>query len=111
MDNVKVGDIFLSMWGYDQTNVDFYQVISRTAKMVKVRKLQCERVGNPHDMATELMPKKDCFLDSDHPYDQRYGKVMTCKVLNSYKDEPMIKTSCSYAFLWDGKSRTETYTG
>ena len=25
---VSVGDVFVSSWGYEQTNVNFYQVIS-----------------------------------------------------------------------------------
>lgn len=29
---VKVGDIFKSSWGYDQTNIDFYQVMAVTGK-------------------------------------------------------------------------------
>lgn len=41
MEPVKVGDIFSASWGYDQTNVDFYEVLSvsktgKTAKVVKV---------------------------------------------------------------------------
>jgi hypothetical protein len=32
----QIGDIFVSTWGYDQTNVDFYKVISTTAKTVTV---------------------------------------------------------------------------
>lgn len=37
---VKVGDFFVSSWGYDQTNVDFYKVVGMTAsgKSVKVQK-------------------------------------------------------------------------
>ncbi|HCN5512602.1 TPA: hypothetical protein N6023_004603 [Escherichia coli] len=27
-DTVSVGDIFVSSWGYEQTNVTFYQVLS-----------------------------------------------------------------------------------
>jgi hypothetical protein len=36
---VKVGDFFVSSWGYDQTNVDFYRVVGITpsGKSVKVQ--------------------------------------------------------------------------
>jgi hypothetical protein len=34
---VKVGDIFASSWGYDQTNVDFYEVVGVTASGKSVR--------------------------------------------------------------------------
>lgn len=34
---VKVGDFFVSSWGYDQTNIDFYKVVAVTPKGVKVQ--------------------------------------------------------------------------
>jgi hypothetical protein len=34
---VEVGDIFASSWGYDQTNVDFYEVVSVTPSGKSVR--------------------------------------------------------------------------
>lgn len=36
----KAGDILSSSWGYDQTRCYFYQVISVTAKSVKLKKIQ-----------------------------------------------------------------------
>lgn len=35
---VEIGDFFVSSWGYDQTNVDFYKVVGLTPKGVKVQK-------------------------------------------------------------------------
>lgn len=34
---VEVGDIFASSWGYDQTNVDFYEVVGVTPSGKSVR--------------------------------------------------------------------------
>ena len=37
---VKVGDVFSMSWGYDQTNVDFFQVIAKVGKnSVRVRQV------------------------------------------------------------------------
>ena len=37
---LKVGDVLVSSWGYEQTNLDFYQVIALNGKsMVTVRKV------------------------------------------------------------------------
>jgi len=33
---VKVGDVFRSSWGYDQTNIDYYQVIAVSGKTATV---------------------------------------------------------------------------
>lgn len=37
---VQQGDIFSMTWGYDQTNVDFFQVIGVTEKSCKVREVK-----------------------------------------------------------------------
>jgi hypothetical protein len=41
-EQITVGDVFVSKWGYDQTNVDFYEVVGVTAsgKSVWLRYLQ-----------------------------------------------------------------------
>ncbi len=40
-DTVSVGDIFVSSWGYEQTNVTFYQVLSvHGKKTVTVREIR-----------------------------------------------------------------------
>lgn len=43
---VRVGDIFISSWGYSMTLVDFYEVtkVSKTGKSINVRKLAYEVV-------------------------------------------------------------------
>lgn len=40
----QVGTILRTCWGYEQTNVDFYEVTKVTGQMVDVRKLNCESV-------------------------------------------------------------------
>jgi hypothetical protein len=37
--SLKVGQIISNSWGYDQTNVDFYQIVKTSAKFVWLRKL------------------------------------------------------------------------
>lgn len=42
---VKVGDLFVDSWGYEQTQVDLYQVVAKpSAKTVTVRPIACETV-------------------------------------------------------------------
>ena len=43
---VKVGDIFSASWGYEQTNVDFFQVISLAGESsVRVRQVNLPLIG------------------------------------------------------------------
>ena len=42
--DVKAGDIFRSSWGYDQTNIDYYQIVRLIgAHMAEVREIQQQR--------------------------------------------------------------------
>ena len=41
---VKIGDVFYTMWGYDQTNVDFFEVVKVTEKMVTVKPIKQNRI-------------------------------------------------------------------
>lgn len=43
---VKVGDLFYSSWGYEQTNVDFFQVVALVgARSVRVREVHPQMVS------------------------------------------------------------------
>lgn len=110
-DTVKIGDIFVASWGYDQINIDFYQVIARTEKMVTVRMVK--KSNEPaHVMGSYVMPVKDAFLDSDHAYDHHYGKPFKRRLLGGHDGRVFFYTpEKAYARPWDGNRRTETYTG
>jgi hypothetical protein len=49
--NIKPGDIFYNSWGYEQTNIDFYQVVKTTAKTITLRQVK----GRTHDYDTYHM--------------------------------------------------------
>jgi len=39
---VKVGDVIVNTWGYEQTNVDYYQVTRKTKKQVYVKAISSD---------------------------------------------------------------------
>lgn len=45
---IAVGDVLRSSWGYDQTNVNFYQVVDRKGSTVTLRPIASEQVDNSH---------------------------------------------------------------
>lgn len=57
---VQAGDIFYTSWGYEQTNVEFYQVIRATEKTVWVREISGANSGDWWSGHTE--PAKDSFI-------------------------------------------------
>ena len=98
--NVKVGEFFVSSWGYDQTNVNFYQVIEAKGTMVVVREVSTKIVGSTQT-ENQVVPNKNDFID---------GKMR--KKVNMSYDSPSIKIDSSETGrLWDGKPKRETAWG
>ena len=72
--DVSVGDVFKASWGYDQTNIDYYQVVSVIGKMVEVCKIGSEG-------------QDDCFMSG-----------MCVPVVNNFIGKPFKKLAqcCEY---------------
>jgi hypothetical protein len=100
---IKVGDIFYTSWGYDQTNIDYY----------KVRKL----IGKA---SVELVPIES-RMDYDNgnrsqdavlPYPAAEGEPMQKKIKyaiwDNYREPRINMTSYCDAYLWDGKPKYQT---
>ena len=63
---VKIGDVFYDSWGYEQTNIDFYQVVGLKGKtMVELKPVQKKRknIGYCSDLVT---PIKDKFINGNY---------------------------------------------
>jgi len=66
--DVKVGDLFVSSWGYEQTNVDFYQCVEVKGKTFTLAQIASRTVEDSmmsHGMACDVMPARDNFLDQE----------------------------------------------
>ena len=60
---VKVGDVFVSSWGYEQTNIDYYQVVGIKGKStLTLREISAEVVESTHYDAGRKVPSKDNFI-------------------------------------------------
>jgi hypothetical protein len=95
---LKVGAILVSSWGYDQTNIDFYEVVQLVgSKMVAVRKIEQEIVksNGPSD---EVMPVPGSYK----------GPVLRKKVGSSNQ---IGISSYSSASPWGGKPEHQTGWG
>jgi hypothetical protein len=89
---LKVGDILVCSWGYDQTNIDYYQVTRVPgASTVEIREIGAHSSGEDGFMTARCSAVRD-----------------------SFKGEPMIKrasadnsvriASYAWAHPWDGKA-------
>lgn len=88
---LQVGDILVSSWGYDQTNVDYYEVtMLKGVKSVWVRKIACSLEGTGH-MCGRAMPVKGHYLSD--PALKRVGQGNRVRIDDVRK-----------AYPWDGKA-------
>jgi hypothetical protein len=88
---LKIGDIVYNSWGYDQTNIDFYEVVGSTEKTVKLRQL-CQHIEETNFMAGNTTPQPGQYRNDE---------------ITVHHVQPMGK-SCFINFeygagcLWDG---------
>jgi len=62
----KPGDILYNSWGYDQTNIDFYQVTRCTKASVFIRQIKGEFASSAGcDMAAYVTPLKNEFTGEE----------------------------------------------
>ena len=117
--NVKVGDLFYSSWGYEQTNITFFQVVELVGKKsVRVREVHPERASeNPtcgmaadrsYKLTSELLPASNY---STFIKDQEKGDL---KRLKSYhqdsRNNPIFEASSfANAYKYNGKELYESW--
>lgn len=93
---VKVGDVFVYTWGYDQTNVNFFQVVGITpsGKSVKLKAIHGNRKENDLLMQGTTTPKVDSFIEN---------RVVFTKRIYFYEGVPHVSMEHGSCELWDGK--------
>lgn len=63
---IKVGDIVYNSWGYEQTNIDFYQVVKVLDASVIIRPISSEIVeGTEGNMCANVKPVPNSFVGDE----------------------------------------------
>lgn len=97
---IKVGDHFVSLWGYDQSNVDYFEVVGLTPKGVKVQRV-ASRVVEEYMGGEKVVPSPGAV----------YGEVET-KILKGSEAHPYFAlTSYSSGSKWNGTPNHRTAAG
>lgn len=97
--SVKIGDIFYTSWGYDQTNIDFYQVTGVSGSMVTVHQIAGSITGYDSSMSGDKVAAPGEFLERAEPIRKR--------VQDGGSGEPFLKiSSFEYAYPWDGRPKS-----
>lgn len=95
---VEVGDIFYSSWGYDQTNVNFYEVTGLTPASVRLREVSKRVEGNG------VVPNFGSYI----------GQEFTSRIKPGYREDKATVSSPRNiaghggAWYWDGTPKYDT---
>lgn len=87
-----IGDILVSTWGYEQTNVTWYQVVRVPGpKSIEIRCIEHGAMTYSTTMSGTVLPKPDAF--KDEPITKRV------------RPDGTIKVDHAVASRWDGKPK------
>jgi hypothetical protein len=89
----KVGDVIVYSWGYDQTNVDFYQVVRVPSNKTVVIKQICTEITEDGFMSGKSVARVNDF---------REGAVEETKRPN---ERGSVSFSCGWGRKWDGRAQ------
>ena len=67
----QVGDILVNSWGWEQTNIDYYQVVKVGNKTIDIQAIYSKVVEGSyysHGMACEVVAAKDSFIENGKSY-------------------------------------------
>lgn len=87
---LQVGSILSSSWGYDQTNVDFYQVVGLTGKQTVLLRKIAQNATEDSYMSGYTVPSPGQFV----------GNEVLRKRVSA--DNAVRITNYSYAYPWRG---------
>lgn len=100
--NVKVGDIYYTMWGYDQTNVDFYEVVAVRGSRIDLRELSYD-VVETYPTQEKIAPEAGSYVSDIKTVSARADGTLT----------PIDGRSFLSLSKWDGRPiwQTDSYSG
>jgi len=91
---LKVGDIFYTSWGYDQTNIEFFKIVKISGKRITVKELRQRATQTGRDCG-------DCIPDSFFTKDAKEIILGVCH-------HGGFSIEGHYAAIWDGKPKMYT---
>ena len=99
---LKVGDIFYSSWGYDQTNIDFYEVVgvTKSGKSVKIREIAKKTCYRADTMTATNLPDA-----GNYKTEPKTKRINTCK----HYGFTLRMSSYETAWLWEGDAKNSSH--
>lgn len=98
---LQVGDVLRAMWGYDQTNIDYYEVTALIgATMVQVRKIAAQRAEDLH-MQGDCVPAPGRYTSEPMRRRAQGDRVTIDSVRSAYRITPTVDTAGVRAYAPD----------
>jgi hypothetical protein len=96
--NVQPGDMFSTCWGYDQTNVEFFEVVEVKGKFAVLREVSQVSESNGYGQ-DRCVPQSGAYLAARFDGDKRGEPVR--RLIQQYNNKPYIKIDeCRGASPW-----------
>lgn len=95
LETIKGGDIFVYSWGYEQTNVQFFQVVDRKGCFVWVREVYCLSVAATSLDSDRVVASKNNFIP-DEP-------ILRKKICFTGDTAYLNLSSFGWCCKWEGK--------
>jgi hypothetical protein len=106
------GDILVYTWGFDQTNVEFYQVTRTTDKSVFIRRLADEPVpgsGGGTAMSDYCVPVPNTFRAEG--WGERCSELRKARKVSRQDGRPYLRMEFGLAERWDGEPEYRSWYG
>jgi hypothetical protein len=98
---LQIGDILVSSWGYDQTNVDYYQVTRLYGKAIGIREIGKKYLSSDGSGSDKVAPDQGAFVGPEMKKIPRGGYGGASVKINSFAS----------AHKWDGQPDRQTSSG
>lgn len=97
----QIGSILVSSWGYEQTNIDYYQVVGYFGNTGLITKMISKNYEETGFLSGKSTPKKNCFISQEIRFRTK---------LASWSKDPLIICE-SYKFIgkYDGRKMYESH--
>lgn len=100
--DLSVGDILYSSWGYDQTNINWYEVVQiPSEKMVVLREVAGKILRSDGMGSDQVVPLRGSYV----------GPAMKRIPRGSLGSVSVKISDAQTAYKWDGKPKRETSSG
>lgn len=97
----QVGDIFYSSWGYEQTNVTFWQIVKLTEKTAWFRPVKKQTIDIHTSMSGTTAPIPNEFID--YPLAKTKDSIVRKRINPNHPNELYGNRSWDTFYRYDGQ--------